>query len=50
MGIREWAGPGFEVYGVEDEVHDGLQRYKLPTEKEKVKKKFKIKIKQYCTF
>ena len=39
MGIREWAGPGFEVYGVEDEVYDGLQHYKLPTEKEKVKKK-----------
>ena len=39
MGIRECAGPGFEVCGVEDEVHDGLQRYKLPTEKEKVKKK-----------
>ena len=39
MGIREWAGPGFEVYGVEDEVSDGLQHYKLPTEKEKVKKK-----------
>ena len=39
MGIREWAGPGFEVYGVENEVYDGLQRYKLPTEKEKVKKK-----------
>ena len=39
MGIREWAGSGFEVYGVEDEVYDGLQHYKLPTEKEKVKKK-----------
>ena len=39
MGIREWAGPGFEVYGVEDEVYDGLQHYKLPTEKENVKKK-----------
>ncbi len=39
MGIREWAGPGFEVYGVEDEVYDGLQHYKLPTEKGKVKKK-----------
>ena len=39
MGIREWAGPGFEVYGVEDEAYDGLQHYKLPTEKEKVKKK-----------
>ena len=39
MGIREWAGPGFEVYGVEDEVYGGLQHYNLPTEKEKVKKK-----------
>ena len=39
MGIREWAGPGYEVYGGEDEVYNGLQRYKLPTEKEKVKKK-----------
>lgn len=39
MGIREWAGPGFELYGVEDEVYDGLQHYKLPTEKENVKKK-----------
>ncbi len=39
MGIREWAGPGFEVYGVEDKVYDGLQHYKLSTEKEKVKKK-----------
>ena len=39
MGIREWAGPGFEVYGVEDEVYNGLQHYKLPTKKEKVKKK-----------
>lgn len=39
MGIREWAGPGYEVYGGEDEVYNGLQHYKLPTEKEKVKKK-----------
>ena len=39
MGIREWAGSGFEVYGVEDEVYDGLQHYKLPTEKANVKKK-----------
>ena len=39
MGIREWAGPGFEVYGVEDEVYDGLQHYKLPIEKSKIKKK-----------
>ena len=39
MGIREWAGSGFEVYGVEDEVHNGLQHYTLPTEKVNVKKK-----------
>lgn len=39
MGIREWAGSGFEVYGVEDEVYDGLQHYKLPTKKANVKKK-----------
>ena len=39
MGIREWAGPGFEVYGVEDKVYNGLQHYKLSTKKEKVKKK-----------
>ena len=39
MGIREWAGSGFEVHGVEDEVHNGLQHYTLPTEKVNVKKK-----------
>ena len=39
MGIREWAGPGFEVYGTDDEVCDGLQHYKLPTEKVNVNKK-----------
>ena len=39
MGIREWAGSGFEVSGVEDEVEDGLQHYKLPTEKVNIKKK-----------
>lgn len=32
MGIREYAGPGFEVYGTEEE-QDGLQHYELPTEK-----------------
>ena len=41
MGIREWAGSGFEVYGVEDEVHNGLQHYYLPMEKSIVKKKVK---------
>lgn len=39
MGIREWAGSGFEVYGVEDKVYDGLQHYKLPTKKANIKKK-----------
>ena len=39
MGIREYAGSGVEVYGVEDEAYNGIQHYKLPTEKEKVKKK-----------
>ena len=39
MGIREWAGPGFEVYGVDDKAYNGLQHYKLPTEKVNVKKK-----------
>ena len=39
MGIREWAGSGFKVYGVEDEVHNGLQHYTLPTETVNVKKK-----------
>lgn len=38
MGIREYAGTGFEVYGGEDEVHDGLQHYSLPTEKQKTLK------------
>lgn len=42
MGIREWAGPGFEIYGVEDEVYDGLQHYRLPVEKGKVKEKNKL--------
>lgn len=39
LGIREWAGSGFEVYGVENEVHNGLQHYKLSTEKADIKKK-----------
>ncbi len=33
MGIREYAGTGFEVYGTTDEVKNGLQHYELPTEK-----------------
>lgn len=36
MGIREYAGSGFEVYGVDDEVHNGLQHFTLPKEKENV--------------
>ena len=39
MGIREWAGPGFEVDGNDDVVHNGLQHYTLPTEKSNVKEK-----------
>ena len=39
MGIREWAGPGFEVYGVDDKEYNGLQHYNLPVEKEKIKEK-----------
>lgn len=39
MGIREYAGTGFEVYGTENVAYDGLQHYSLSTEKVKVKKK-----------
>lgn len=39
MGIREWAGPGHEVYGTESVEHNGLQHYKLPTEKVNNKQK-----------
>ena len=39
MGIREWAGSGLEVQGVEDKVCDGLQHYKLPTQRVNTKKK-----------
>ena len=39
MGIREYAGSGFKVYGVEDEEVNGLQHYNLPIEKSKVKKR-----------
>lgn len=39
MGIREYAGSGFEVYGVASEEVNGLQHYNLPSEKENVKKK-----------
>lgn len=37
MGIREYAGPGFEVRGVDDEVYNGLQHFTLPKAKTKVK-------------
>lgn len=37
-GIREYAGSGFEVYGVESEAYHGLQHYSLPVEKSAVKK------------
>ena len=35
MGIRENAGPLFEVYGNDKEVYNGLQHYYLPISKEK---------------
>lgn len=47
MGIREYAGAGFEVYGTEDEVQDGIQHYSLPTGKEKLLKKFKNSVINY---
>ena len=43
MGIREYAGPGLEVYGSEYEIHNGLQHYKLPTKKINIKKKIIFK-------
>ena len=39
MGIREYAGTGFEVYGVENKEYNGLQHYSLPTQKSNIKKK-----------
>ena len=33
MGLREYAGTGYEVYGIETEEHNGLQHFYLPTEK-----------------
>lgn len=30
LGLREDAGPGFEVYGLDYEVYNGLQHYTLP--------------------
>jgi hypothetical protein len=38
MNLREFAGTGFEVYGTENEVTNGLQHYYLPTEKPNIKK------------
>ena len=35
LGIREDAGPGFEVYGVDEVAYDGLQHYYLPISKNK---------------
>ncbi len=35
LGLREYKGIGFEVYGTETEVYNGLQHYYLPTETEK---------------
>ena len=39
MGLREWAGSGYEVIGTAQEEHNGLQHYKLPTEKAKIMQK-----------
>ena len=39
MGIRESAGPGYEVVGSPHEVIHGVQHYELPTERLKGKKK-----------
>lgn len=33
MGLRDYAGTGYEVYGIDSEAHNGLQHYYLPTEK-----------------
>lgn len=33
MGIREFAGTGYDVYGTDKESYHGLQHYHLPTEK-----------------
>ncbi len=41
MGIREYAGDGFEVSGTKDSVVNGLQRYILPIEKDSKKPKIK---------
>ena len=41
MGIREYAGDGFEVCGTEDSVVNGLQHYVLPLEKTPQKTKIK---------
>ena len=39
MGIREWSGSGFEVYGCENIEYYGLQHFILPTEKSNIKRK-----------
>lgn len=41
MGIREYAGSGYEVFGSADEVYKGVQHYYLPIYKVKVKEKAK---------
>lgn len=38
MGIREYAGSGFEVYGVSSKEYDGLQHYNLPVERHNLTK------------
>lgn len=41
-GIREYAGPGFEVYGLDKVAQNGLQHYYLPTDKKALLIKKKI--------
>lgn len=38
-GLREDAGPGFEVYGTENDVYKGLQHYYLPTSNDNYQKR-----------
>ena len=38
-GLREDAGPGFDVYGTENVVYKGLQHYYLPTSNDNYQKR-----------
>lgn len=40
-GIREYAGPGFEVHGTDRESYNGLQHYYLPDKNQNIKSKIK---------